>query len=226
MDTVRPAGAFAPGAMGGRCLKAVEWRQQRLYTSAMIPEDNRTQETQQELFTEFSASPKRPERFPTLAKSHKPILLSTTTEQLLLIGILAVLVLCAVFFLGVLRGKSLRPEILPVSRTYVQAPPVPVKTAVKTLAPAVAMIKPQIPAPAPLVLNTEKPYTIQVVTHRKREYAENEMAAIKRLGYVSFLIPSGEYFQVCAGQYKTKDEAKKDLALFSAKYKDCFLRRR
>ena len=72
----------------------------------------------------------------------------------------------------------------------------------------------------------EKPYTIQVVTHRKKEFAEAEVSRIRKLGYISFIIPSGDYFQVCAGQYASKEEARKDLGVFSSKYKDCFLRHR
>ena len=52
------------------------------------------------------------------------------------------------------------------------------------------------------------------------------MNVLRAQGLYSFIIPSGEYFQVCAGQYASKEEAKKDVARFSAKYKDCFLRRR
>src|SRR6185436_9440850 len=74
-----------------------------------MTEQDKSRETQSELFEEFSSAPKKPERFPSIAKTHKPILVSTTLEQLLMASIVGILVLCGVFFLGVLRGKSLRP---------------------------------------------------------------------------------------------------------------------
>jgi len=52
------------------------------------------------------------------------------------------------------------------------------------------------------------------------------MMALRRGGFFSWIIPSGEYYQVCVGQYLNKDDASKDLRAFSRKYKDCFLRRR
>ena len=176
-------------------------------------------EAQQELFEEFSTAPPKPERFPSIAKTQKPILISTTLEQILMAGIVFVLVLCGVFYLGMLRGKSLtHPSFTPGARTLPMRP---------TTAPLGAPALPVQTKPSPpTVLASNKPYTIQVVTHRKQEFADQEVAKLKRMGYVSFIIPRGEYFQVCAGQYTTKDEARRDLASFSSKYKDCFLRPR
>ena len=181
--------------------------------------DDKQKETQHELFEEFSPAPKKAERFPSIAKAHKPILFSTTLEQLLMISIVLILGLCGVFFLGVLRGKALREPALPrpaaaTARAVVSPTP-------SAMSPAVGV--PGVTPPSPAA---EKPYTIQLVTHRKKEFAEAEMAAVRKMGYVSFIISSGEYFQVCAGQYATKDAAKRDLALFLTRYKDCFLRHR
>src|SRR3989338_7078048 len=66
------------------------------------------EEMQQELFIEFADAAKKPERFIPQNKVNQPILLNTSVEQLILIGITMILVCCFVFFLGVLRGKSLR----------------------------------------------------------------------------------------------------------------------
>ena len=187
--------------------------------------DDKISETQQELFDQFSSAPKRPERFPALAKTQKPILISTTLEQLLMVSILFILLLCGVFFLGVLRGKSLRPSAVlsPAERT---APP---RTAAAPTARPVAVAAPVFaapPAPAAPAVSPEKPYTIQLVTYRKREYAEAELNAVRKMGFSGYLVQKGEYFLVCVGQYASKDGAKKDLNAFHPKYKDSFLTRR
>ena len=184
-------------------------------------DEQNPKEAQQELFEEFSTTPKKPERFPQLSRSHKPILISTNVEQSILAGILLILAFCGVFFLGVVRGKSLsKPAAEPELRTL----PVAVKP---TRVSAPAAVSPAVPRAAQPVLEApSKPYTIQLVTHRKKEMAEAEMNALRARGIYSFIIPSGEYLQVCAGQYASKEEAKKDLARFSGKYKDCFLRRK
>ena len=193
--------------------------------------DPRAKETHQDFFPEFSREPKKKERFPGLSRTQKPLLLTTNTEQLLMIGILLILVLCGIFFLGVLRGKALRQSILMPARLGQASAPrsetpafssQPVKTAAQQPA-ALASVRVQTPPPASV---SEKPYTIQLVTHRKKEFAEADVSAFRKAGFTSFIIPSGEYYQVCVGQYASKEEAKKDLGRFSSKYKDCFLRRR
>ena len=188
------------------------------------------EERQQELFLQFSGEAKRPARFPALAKNHKPILLNTTVEQIILVSIAFILVGCFVFFLGVLRGKSL---IASASHTLVKTT-IPVATTVPqrmTVNPSVA-VKPEARVSRTIanrvdpVENVNKPYTIQLSTYKKQDFAEKEVVALRHNGFYSTIIPSGGYYVVCAGQYATKDAAKKDLKIFSAKYKGCFLRRR
>ena len=174
-----------------------------------------TQETQQELFRQFSEKPKKPERLPSLSRGPKPILLNTTAEQVLFWTILLILGLCLVFFLGVLRGRS---TSVPTTKVPVAIP------APKPSMPAFAMASQNAPVP-PLTVLSNKPYTIQLVTYKRQSLADEDVSKLKRQGHTAFIIPSGDYFQVCAGQYTNKEEAKKDLATFSIRYKDCFLRR-
>ncbi len=202
--------------------------------------DTLTKERQQELFEEFSpSSPKRVERIPSLAKGNKPILITTTTEQILLASIVCILILCSVFFIGVLRGKSLQTSVMQDPVSY-QRPIAPVRPAAVTrvAVPASVSVAPSSgvvsrgTAPA-VVASTSmeapystKPYTIQLVTHRGKQMAEAEVSNLRRSGLVSFIIPSGEYYQVCVGQFSSKDEAKKQLKSLSGRFKDSFVRRR
>ncbi len=198
--------------------------------------ENRPPETQQELFREFSREPKKPERFPGIQKAHKPILVSTSVEHVLLGAILLILAGCFVFFLGVLRGKSLAgvsgvSAAPPVAQRPAGPLPVRMQT-VRVAAPETASAPPavsQTPQPARATearRDSGKPYTIQLVTYKKRDLAEKEVAALRRSGFYSAVIPSGDYYQVCVGQYAGMDDAKKDLKLFGSRYKDRFLRRR
>ena len=189
------------------------------------------EETQQELFRQFSEEPKKRERLPSLRKSPRPILINTSLEQVILLVIMLILTGCLVFFLGVIRGKALYRKSGGVltSRT---APPPPASPAVfsrqlaTTRPPPPVKTSPQTNAPVTAAADLSKPYTIQLVTYKKRELAEREVSALRRAGYFAAIIPSGDYYQVCVGQYGAKEEAKKDLKAFGARYKDCFLRRR
>jgi cell division septation protein DedD len=150
------------------------------------------------------------------------------------------------FFLGVLRGKHLAKQSGETAPVAVQAAPAarttqPQQTpmtqspqpGIRTTAVPSAAQAPAAPAPAPQrpaiatpLSLSKKPYTIQLVTYKKQDLAQKEVNDLKKAGYSSSLISSGDYFLVCVGQYASIDEAKKDLRYFGSRYKDCFLRRR
>ncbi len=202
--------------------------------------DTLAKERQQELFEEFSpSSPKRVERIPALAKSNKPILITTTIEQILLTSIVGILVFCSIFFIGVLRGKSLQTSVMqdPNSdqRLAVSVRPAAYARPV-TIAPAPptqsAVTASRVSSPTNVAASSmeapysTKLYTIQLVTHRGKQMAESEVMNLRKAGHVSFIIPSGEYYQVCVGQFSSKEEAKKQLKSLSGRFKDSFIRRR
>ena len=189
------------------------------------------EETQQELFVEFAGAAKRPERFIPQPKVNKPILLNTSVEQIILAGIALILVCCFVFFLGVIRGKSLNSkgiEIVSVKKEIVAQ--IPAQTPPKTVSQPLSLNPANRVVSSPISKEPEtansKPYTIQLSTYKKRDLAEKEVVVLRHSGYYSTIIQSDDYYQVCVGQYATKDEAKKDLKIFSAKYRGCYLRRR
>jgi hypothetical protein len=194
-------------------------------------------EKQQELFEEFSKEVIKPERFPSFHRPQKPILITTSVEQIVLASILFVLAGCLIFFIGVLRGKSLKPSTapLPAARVVASKPQqrlvsnpgnLSAKTSVSTASSPVVTTKSAPAIAEPQSNPPKKPYTIQLVTYKKQDLAEQEASALRKNGFYAIIIPSGDYYQVCVGQYGSKEEAQKDLALFGRKYKDCFLRRK
>lgn len=174
-------------------------------------------ETQQEFFDNFSKTGKSPERPSYDPKFQKPILVTTSLEQIILASILLILAACFVFFLGVIRGKAINGKtvelpIAPVARPHTVAGASP---ALVSNRPAVAVSK-----------NSVKPYTIQLATYKRRDMAEKEAADLRRGGYFSLIVPNGGFFEVRAGEYANKEEAKKDLKFFASRYSGCYLRRR
>lgn len=171
-------------------------------------------ETQQEFFPGFSKAGKGAGRPVYESKLQKPILITTSIEQIILTGILLILVACFVFFLGVVRGKALgagkQEALVVMDRSHVAPKIEPVNVSRTTI----------------LVQDPDKPYTIQLVTYKKQDLAEKEAANLRRSGYFSLIVPNGEFFEVRAGQYASKEEAKKDLKFFTSRYPGCYLRRR
>ena len=179
--------------------------------------EKQLQENQQELFTHFSGEPRPVERVPSIAKTPKPILVSTTLEHILFACVLLILVFCLVFFLGVLRGRSMGTGLTSTP------PAVSPAVSIRQVAPAVTVIQRAAPSQA---LPVSKPYTIQVLTTKKLAYAQNEAALLQKSGFNSGSARSGDYYVVCIGSYSGKEEAKKDLAYFAPKYKGAYLRRK
>ena len=196
----------------------------------MAPNGNGS-ETQQELFPGFSGTPEKTERFPAIHKHSKPLLVTTSLEQLLLAAILIILFGCGTFFLGVLRGKTLGGYSVAPRVRVVSPAGRPQTMAPRAAAPAgtrlVTAPAPSAAAPAPAVRTLiTKPYMIQLASYKSARDAEAQAQQIRKAGYLAGCSPSGAYTVLWVGQYGSKAEADKDLAFFRSKYKGAFLRRR
>ena len=187
--------------------------------------ESKPQETQRELFGEFSREADKAGRFPALSKNQKPILITTSLEQVLLTAILLILAACFIYFLGMLRGRSLAGHATALSPPIARPAPGPAGPSSGKVIGLPRQKKEAAPVSS-FAADPGKPYTIQLATYKKQSLAEKEMALLRRAGYYSAIIPSGDYYQVCVGQYGSMEEAKKDLRFFGSRYKDRFLRRR
>ncbi len=188
--------------------------------------DIKSSETQQDFFN-FSKPGKGPEIPSYNPGFQKPILVTTSLEQIILAGILLILAACFVFFLGVLRGKAISGKAVEFPGVSSAVRP----TAAAGVSPAAPVsIRPAVAvnnsSAAVLPQETGKPYTIQLATYKRRDWAETEAATLRRSGYVSLIVPNGDFFEVRVGQYANKEEAKKDLKFFASRYSGCYLRRR
>ncbi|MCG3175966.1 MAG: hypothetical protein MOGMAGMI_00904 [Candidatus Omnitrophica bacterium] len=186
------------------------------------------QENQPDLFSQPIPDKKRSEPLQELRRSPQPILLHTTLEQIVFYAIVFVLYSCGVFFFGVLRGKSIDTAPAPQSlgRSPAVQRPQPVQTQTVAVDPATAPAAPVPPAVRSQTPDPAKPYTIQLLSHRRKDYADRDASAIRRGGMPTFVMRKGDYYIVCAGQYASSDEATGDLRMFRQKYRDCFLRRK
>lgn len=188
---------------------------------------------QKELF-EFE-KPKR--LFPKLSDFfpkgdfERNVILTLTLDRAVFIAIGIIMVMVALYALGVEAGKSRATESARMS----PALPVVAPQAVRVVAPQAAkviapqpvvttqarMVKqnqpvkitapvaktqvvtkvPAKPVPAPVVSNVAKPYTIVVATFVSKDTAMREIDKLKKQGYNITLIQSDRYFQVCIGAY-------------------------
>ena len=180
------------------------------------------------------------------------VVLTLTLDRAVFIAIGIIMVMVALYALGVEAGKSKAaeetahpvpaPVVVPQTvKVAAQQQPVIIAGAhvvkqnqpVKAVTPVVnaQQIATKIPAktiPAPVVSNVNKPYTIVAATFASKDTAMQEINKLKKQGYNAMLIQSAHYFQVCIGAYadRTGPESQKDLKKIKRSYKDAYIRTR
>ncbi len=181
-------------------------------------------EFQNELFDDL-AKPQRPRRIPR----HKPvakrysILLDVTHEQAVFFVIALIIAGVIIFSLGVERGKRAAapaPEIALElqEEVYEEAP----ESAEEVFEEIVTIETPKEeipPAPPEPVQKVSRPYTIQVATYWSKPSAKREMERIRRRGMDSFIISTNGKYDVCVGEFITKDNADETITKLKNDYK-------
>ncbi len=191
-------------------------------------EELKRPEVQREFFEEYSANLEKPERLPSMKVPQNAIRIQLTIEQAILGGILTILLACVIFFLGIVRGRATKnePLLFGAPRQSVTHRPAPTTQALPAAPLKAASVLAQNVVAFPSAFDPAKPYTIQLVTYKKKEWAQKEVAALQKAGYNATVVPSGHFYLVCVGQYLNRAEAERDLKRFGAQYKGCYLRRR
>lgn len=75
----------------------------------------------------------------------------------------------------------------------------------------------ELPKPVAEVNRPEGKYTVQHVTYVTQSAADREMQKLAKLGYTSFVIPSGRHLQVCIAGFQSRQEASQLLKELRAK---------
>lgn len=195
----------------------------------------------QKEFFEFEKPKKSFFRLPRIfrrADLDSNLTVSLGLEKILFISIALVMVAVIIYALGVERGKAISRKsdiyaqpvapaklLLPVRPTEIQIPhpltaakpPVSVRSAADE---AVADI-----AATNLGGGTIS-YAIVTATFRSKEAAARLGTQLRKEGFDTHTVESGQYFQVCVGSFRDKNgaEAQKQLRRIRQKYKDAYIR--
>lgn len=186
-------------------------------------------ERQGELFTEYEKlRTKRPGHiFRQDIALGKKISFQISYENFILFFIVLIMLFVVFFSLGVERGKKVNvggERIMAGAEAGAgQTAGEPVK---KEEAPMAEKEK-EMPAEKKPIAALAKPYTIQVIAFKKGQElrAEKELDRLKKDGYEAFTISSGEWIQICAGRYSSKEDTKKDCDSLRARYPTCYVRK-
>ncbi len=180
-----------------------------------------TEQRQSELFEEFKKEKGKFEQFASkITGKQQKLYVSQPLENVIFASIIVMLSIVVSFALGVERGKNINRE----GREVVEAPPEETITlaAIEVTGPEAK--PPQTRAPVPEKNNVKARYTIQLVSYKSPDQAEKEKNKLLNKNIDAFIMPSGNWYQICAGGYKDMDEAKSALKKFKLDYKDSFIR--
>ena len=184
-------------------------------------------EYQKELFGEFKKEKGKFKKITDkITKRQQKLYMHVPLENIVFAGIVIIMCIVVAFALGVERGRRFGPSatleekesleekiILPeieISATERKTPDAEDRAAPKGLEPKSE--------------ESYKPYTIQLISYKQKALAEKEKNRLLNKKVDAFIISSGSWLQVCAGNYVSTKEAKKDLEGFRKKYKSCFIR--
>jgi septal ring-binding cell division protein DamX len=68
------------------------------------------------------------------------------------------------------------------------------------------------------------PYTVQIASYSKRSAAQSIAERLEKKGYKTNITRRGSFYILTAGDFKSKDEARKAIAALKSSYRDCFIR--
>jgi len=137
-------------------------------------------------------------------------------EQAVTIALLVIMGLIVSFALGVERGKKYM--IIDLREVQKPAPVVSSETVQEPPKEDFKMEK------ADKAIDISKPYTIQLISYKKRELAEDKVEELKKVGLEADILERNSWYQVIVGAYVDRKSAEADFKKFSKIYKGCFLR--
>ena len=68
-------------------------------------------------------------------------------------------------------------------------------------------------------------YTVQVASFKQEKFATQEVDLLKKRSFEAFVVAKGDFYLVCVGKHKNKNQAEKTSKSLKSKYKDNVIRR-
>ena len=187
-------------------------------------------EQQKELFDQFEGTEEKKKSLRGVTREER-FSFSVSFDTLLLGGILLLMVSVLIYSTGVEIGRH-HQKMLPVNPQGVSlqsvAPP-PVTVVLPASKPASQSVAKTVEKPTVKVVpKTEKGggVTIQVLSYRQSQPAEQALSVLRKKGYAAFLLTTPQGVVVCVGNFAKSSEAQPTLKELKALYPDCFVRKK
>ncbi|MDD5504544.1 MAG: SPOR domain-containing protein [Candidatus Omnitrophica bacterium] len=183
---------------------------------------------QKELFDDFVSEGKKASLKGFFGKKPK-FSINLCLEHITFVFIGFIVLSAIVFSIGVEKGKSLSPlgavdtQLLPSSGGKVQfeenavsGEPVPPRLKIRE--DASALSGPAVPEDVFL-------FTVQIASYAREDTAVKQVGILKARGNEAFVLKKGDYYIVCVGRFKNKQDADARVKTMRKVYADCISRK-
>ena len=182
------------------------------------------EEYQKEFFEDLKSKKGNIEKIANkIAKRQPKLYLNMPLENIVFAFIIVIMAVIVAFALGVERGKNTSKNTKAVAKIIdTDKPEVKVEEKIET-AP-----QEKIEVPVEVVAEKEevaKPYTVQLISYKDGKLANREKDQLVKKGIDAFIVRSGNWYQLRAGNYKNVEEAKKAQDKFNDTYKGCIIKK-
>jgi len=153
--------------------------------------------------------------------------LTLSVESLVIFTILGIMVALFSFSLGVEKGKHIAAQSLDerVSAAWNVGARTMAPAVVKAAPLAAAVVEQRPAASRSFWLGTGTRFTLQAATYSNQEFARSDALLLKKEGFQSFLIKSGQYWMLCVGNFKNKESASAFSKKLPGQYRSSQIRR-
>lgn len=180
-------------------------------------------EYQRELFEEFKKEKGRFKKIADKITQRQPkFYIHLSLENIVFAAIIGIMCIVTAFALGVERGKRLPSA----TKARQQEATVDREEEAVALRKEPVGPKKEKAASKKELPDTESTFVIQLISYRQKRLAEGEKKRLLDKKIDAFIIPSGKWYQVCAGGYSDIKEVRKALEGFKKDYKGCFIRKK
>ena len=173
-------------------------------------------EYQKELFQEYNRRRTSLEKIRDKITRRRRMYIHVPLENIVFITIVGIMCVIVAFAFGVERGKRLAKIVTAFNDEDISLPEIEIK---------LEAVKHEEREKESASI-ADKPYTVQLISFKDERRAIEERDGLLAEGIDAFLIPSGNWYQVCAGYFDSMNDANSKLKSFSERYVGCFIRRR
>ncbi len=178
-------------------------------------------EYQKELFEEFKKEKGKFRKITDKITQRQPkFYIHVSLENIVFAAIIGIMCIVVAFALGVERGKrftvlaGMARKEAPVEAVFEEE-----------ISVSETEVAPRDAGASDSKSDNETAFVIQLISYTQKERAESEKKRLMDKKIDAFIMPSGKWYQVCAGGYSAISEARKALEGFKKDYKGCFIRR-